>query len=130
MLKLEDPVVDGIGATGSGAGLARVQISTSPAQLMIDSSAARREMGLLNTTELAFDRADYAKQRGAKGIAATVSAGARMAKPYTGENVIARLAFERALRDLSDMQFQLAFIPRTPPQITYIPGEMQIDFVI
>lgn len=118
-------MVYGVGTAG-GAGLAQIRIRTTPAQLLIDSTKAREEIGLLGTTELAFDGAAFARQRAAQGVAATVSDGDRMAQPYTGENVIASLAFEHALRE---QQFQLAFIPRTPPQITYIPGDRQIDLV-
>jgi hypothetical protein len=107
----------------------RLALSTTPGRLEIDSTDARREMGYLGSTDLVYDSRDYARGRAALGVGDIVSAGDRLATVHTGENVIAALAFERMLLDLRDREFQLAFIPRTPPRITYIPGELTIDFV-
>jgi hypothetical protein len=129
MLKVEDHVVEGVSAHGGGPGNIRLAISTTPGRLEIDSTDARREMGYLGTTELAYDGRDYARRRAALGVGDVVSNGDRLAAVHTSENVIAAIAFERMLLDLRDREFQLAFIPRTPPRITYIPGELTIDYV-
>jgi len=122
-------VLEAISAHGGGPGIIRLRIQSAPGRLEIDSTAARQEMGYLGATELAYDSRDYARGRAALGIGDIVSGGDRLAAVHTGENVIATLAFERMLLDLRDREFQLAFIPRTPPRITYIPGQLAIDFI-
>lgn len=121
--------MEAIGAPGSGAGLFRLRISTTPGQLSIDTTQGRREMGYLHLTELAYDGRDYSRSRAALGVGDIVAAGDRLARAATGENTIAALAFERMLLELRDRNIQLGFIPRSPPAISYTPGQLTIDFV-
>jgi hypothetical protein len=112
-----------------GPPTARVSINTTPGQLSIDSTQARREIGYRYLTELAYDRAAFSRQQAERGVADIVSAGDTLAVPRPGSIPIPQLAFERMLLDLRDLEFQLAFVPLTPPSISFTPGRVNIDFV-
>lgn len=112
-----------------GPPTARVSISTTPGQLSIDSTQARREIGYRYLTELAYDRAAFSRQQAERGVADIVSKGDILAVPLPGSNPIPELAFERMLLSLRDVEFQLAFVPMTPPSIRFTPGAVNIDFV-
>lgn len=112
-----------------GPPTAQVSINTTPAQLSIDSTQARAEIGYRHLTELAYDRAAFSQQQSERGVADIVSVGDTLSMPVPGSNPIPELAFERMLLSQRDLEFQLAFVPLTPPSISFTPSVVNIDFV-
>jgi len=112
-----------------GQSTAQVRVRSTPGRLLIDSTQAREEMGYRTMMSQLRAGWEYSDQAARKGIARIVANGNRMAAVHTGENAIAAIAFERMLIDYKEHKYGLAFIPRTPPQISYTPGTTSIDFV-
>jgi hypothetical protein len=112
-----------------GSGGAQVVLTRTPPRLEVDSTQTRREVGYVGMVELALDGRAHALTQAGRGIADIVAAGDRLARVHTGENAVAALAFERMLIDMRDHEYRLAFVPRTPPEVTITPGTLTIDVV-
>jgi hypothetical protein len=114
---------------GRGASASHISVQVQPGRLDIDYTALRASMGYRQPLALLDEIVHYSDQERAHGIAKIVSNGDRLAKAYTGVNMFAQIAFETMTEDYRTHQYGIAFLPKVPPKITYIPSQTSIDVV-
>lgn len=112
-----------------GGHLAELTVTSTPSRLTVDTTQGREEIGYFAPTPLARQRSAHALRSAERAVATTVSDGYRLATPNSGPAMIPRLAFEHAVLSYREQQFGLAFVPKSPPRISYTPGETRINLV-
>lgn len=102
-----------------------IQMTMKPAKLNIDTVEARYSAGIKSAMRSVEDEAQ-------EGIQAAYEATARYAKEGNlkldinfMDNPIPEIAMRRFL---SDVEFNIGFIPSTGPDITYEAGELSMNF--
>lgn len=118
------------GAAASGQAFpGRISTSRTPGRLSIDSTQPRQEMGYYSYMAFVSENTRIALRQVTKGIADTVATGDKLMRIEDGGNPLRSLARERASVRDNDTQVVLAFIPLSPPAISYTPGTLSIDIV-
>ena len=112
-----------------GSGASRLETSITPGRLDIDYTATRESMGYYQPLALLREIITYTDKARARGIAQIVADGNHYARPDRDPHAIANVARETMFAELRTHKYGIAFIPKTPPQITYIPGATSIDVV-
>ncbi len=114
---------------GRGPSASRLTVGTTPARLDIDYTATRESMGYYQPLGLLDEIVNYTGKVRQQAIGQIVADGERLARPDRDPHAIAHIAFDTMLRDLRTHEFGIAFLPKVPPKITYVPGGVNLDVV-
>lgn len=126
------------GATQTGEARVRISIRTTPARidvnnartkLEIDSAKPREELGYRGWHSKIADLQRFSYSRASKGIERRVRGGMELARIENGGNPIAEQARRRLDEYWSDHSVEMAFLPKSPPQVRveFTPAEISIE---
>jgi hypothetical protein len=99
----------------------RLDFSSTPPQLQIDSTQSRADTGYYTYLAFISQNRQHSTQAGAEAVAGIVAAGEAYAAVERGDKAI--LTQDTGPEPAPD--WELAFKPLTPPSISYTPGHLQ-----
>lgn len=104
-----------------------VKIHHTYPKLLIDQQPCRDDLDQRTSLDFMRVQAQKGWQAAKDGVVRRASEGARLMRiENKEERVIQKIAWENT--DLSK-EFNIAFLPETPPKITYVPGELEFQYV-
>lgn len=107
-----------------------VEIQTTPGKLLIDSSQARKDIGLLSPKESVLEYAKKGRQAVLNGIAQTVKEGNQMMYSAGKGNgsIISKLVKEKTMPKVAPINIK--FVPSYGAvKIDYIPAKVNIEAI-
>jgi len=103
-----------------------LQIKSKPIRVNIDTFEARNSITPTLARRIEQD-AEKGKQAAYEATATFVQQGQMMMKTKLGEDVMQQIA-EQAMMKHTKLEVGMEFLPKTGPEITWDPGEMNIKY--
>lgn len=105
-----------------------IRMQHTNARLLIDQQPCRDSLGLEKLTNFLRRKSKEALNKSMEGTARRAREGDRIMRIENHEeNVFQNIARENF--NPPPAQINIAFLPSAPPKITYVPGELNIEYV-